>query len=318
MTTRSKLRIGTRGSPLALAQAHAVRDALVAAHAELAEPGAVSVEVFKTTGDIVLDRPLSEIGGKGLFTKELDDAMLRGDIEIAVHSMKDVATILPPGIVLPTIVEREDPRDAFMCLKAKSLADLPAGSVIGTASLRRGAQVRNLYPHLSVISLRGNVQTRMRRLEEGHIDATLLAMAGLNRLGLSQHAAAVFAPEDMLPAVAQGAVGITCRAGDEAAHRWLAPLAHAETTIRVVCERAFLRALDGSCRTPIAGLAEITPEGDLWLRGCIVRVDGSERLDIERRGPLADAEAIGREAGEELLRRAGPGFLDLPPDGAAV
>lgn len=314
MTTRPKLRIGTRGSPLALAQTHAVRDALIAAHPDLAEPGAVTVEIIKTTGDVVLDRPLAEIGGKGLFTKEIDEAMLRGDIDLAVHSMKDVATVLPPGIVLPCILEREDPRDAFMCLKTKSLAELPPGAVVGTASLRRGGQIRNRYPDLAVTTLRGNVQTRMRRLEEGTIDATLLALAGLNRLGLAHHAAAVLSPEEMLPAVGQGAVGVTCRAGDAAAETWLAPLAHAETTARVACERAFLAALDGSCRTPIAGLAEVTAGGGLAFRGCIVRPDGSERLDVERRGSMADAVAIGRDAGTELLRRAGPGFLDAPAE----
>lgn len=313
MTTRPKLRIGTRGSPLALAQAHEARDRLIAAHPDLSEPGAVEILIIKTTGDVVLDRPLSEIGGKGLFTKELDDAMLRGDIDIAVHSMKDVATVLPDGIVLPVMLEREDPRDAFMCLKAKSLAELPDGALVGTASLRRQSIIRNRFPHLRVEILRGNVQSRMRKLEDGVVDATLLAMAGLNRLGLTHHAAAVLSVDEMLPAVGQGAIGITCREDDAAAEHWLLPLTHRKTFVRVTCERAFLRTLDGSCRTPIAGLAMLSDDGrELSFHGLIARPDGSEVLETTRRGPADQAEAMGRDAGEDLLSRAGPGFLSTP------
>ncbi len=305
------LRIGTRGSPLALAQAHAVRDRLAAVHPELADPGAIEVVVIKTTGDIVLDRPLAEIGGKGLFTKELDTAMLEGGIDLAVHSMKDVATVLPDGIVLPAILPREDPRDAWMCLKAPTLADLPAGAVVGTASLRRGAQVLYRRPDLKVVSLRGNVQTRLRKLADGVIDATMLAMAGLNRLGMAERATGVLEPEDMLPAVGQGAVGVTCRADDEAAHRWLAPLVDDETTIRVAAERGFLARLDGSCRTPIAGLAERNADGSLRLRGLILRPDGSAAHEGEISGPASEAVALGTSLAEELLGRAGENFLDL-------
>lgn len=308
-TTTAPLRIGTRGSPLALAQAHETRDRLIAAHAALAAPGAIEIVAIKTTGDMVQDRTLSEIGGKGLFTKELDEAMLDGRIDIAVHSMKDVATELPDGIVLPCILPREDPRDAFLCLKADSLAKLPAGSVIGTASLRRGAQILYRRPDLKVVPLRGNVQTRLKRLEEGAVDATLLAIAGLRRLGMADRATAVMDAEEFLPAVAQGAIGITCRSGDAAAHGWLAALDDRVSHIRVIAERAFLRVLDGSCRTPIAALARL--DGDaLTFRGLILRPDGAEGFETTRAGTAAMAEAMGRDAGEELLRKAGPQFLD--------
>ncbi len=304
------VRIGTRGSPLALAQAHETRDRLIAAHPALAADGAIEIVVIKTTGDMVLDRTLAEIGGKGLFTKEIDEAMLDGRIDIAVHSMKDVATVLPDGIVLPCILPREDPRDAFLCLKAESIGALPAGSVIGTASLRRGAQILYRRPDLKVVPLRGNVQTRLKRLEEGAIDATLLALAGLRRLGLAERATAVLPEDEFLPAVAQGAIGITCRDGDEAAHDVLAPLNHQESHIRVIAERAFLRVLDGSCRTPIAALARL--DGDaLSFQGLILRPDGSEGFETVRSGAAVDAEAMGRDAGDELLRQAGPGFFQV-------
>jgi hydroxymethylbilane synthase len=307
------LRIGTRGSPLALAQAHEVRARLAAAHSDLARPGAIEIVVIKTTGDMVLDRPLAEIGGKGLFTKEIDEAQLAGRVDIAVHSMKDVPTVLPDGLALPCILEREDTRDAFMCLKAKRLADLPAGSVIGTASLRRGAQILHRRPDLKVEPLRGNVQTRMKKLEEGVVDATLLAMAGLRRLGLADRIASAIEPEEMLPAVAQGAIGVTCRAGDEAALRRLAPLDHADSHTRVLAERAFLAVLDGSCRTPIAGLAELA--GDrLIFRGLVIRPDGSEAHETRLEGDRSQAETLGRQAGHELLGRCGPGFFDFKAD----
>lgn len=310
MSTQPILRIGTRGSPLALAQTHEVRDRLGAAHPALAQPGTIEIVVIKTTGDMVLDRTLAEIGGKGLFTKEIDEAMLAGRIDIAVHSMKDVATVLPDGIVLPCILPREDPRDAFVCLKAPTLAALPAGAVIGTASLRRGAQILWRRPDLKVVPLRGNVQTRLRRLQEGAVDATLLALAGLRRLGMAEHATAVLATEDMLPAVAQGAIGITCRTGDEAAHRWLAPLNDPASATRVSAERALLAVLDGSCRTPIAALAELEG-GEVRLRGLVIRPDGTLAHETERRGPAGEAAALGADAGQELLGRAGPGFFDF-------
>ena len=232
------LRIGTRGSPLALAQTHETRDRLAAAWPDLAADGAIEIEVIKTTGDLVQDRPLAEIGGKGLFTKELDDAMLSGRIHLAVHSMKDVPTQLPDGIDLPCILPREDVRDAFISPKAASLAELPPGAVIGTASLRRGAQILNRRPDLKVVNFRGNVQTRLRKLEEGVVDATLLAMAGLRRLGLAHHVTSALAEDDMLPAVAQGAIGITCRTDDAQARAYLIALNCPDSFVRVTAERA--------------------------------------------------------------------------------
>jgi hydroxymethylbilane synthase len=304
MTDQPLLRIGTRGSPLAMAQTLEARDKLAAANPDLARPGAIEVLEIKTTGDAILDRPLAEVGGKGLFTKELDAAILDGRIDIAVHSIKDVETFLPDGVELAACLEREDPRDAFLSLKAPSLVELPAGSVIGSASLRRQAQILARRPDLKVTLLRGNVQTRLGKLADGVVDATLLAYAGLRRLGLADKASAVLEPEEMLPAVGQGAIGITCRADDARAQGWLAAINHTETQIRVTAERALLAALDGSCRTPIGGLAEIA--GDrLRLRGLVARADGSEIFEAERTGSIADAAALGDDAGRELRARAG-------------
>ncbi|ABC24362.1 hydroxymethylbilane synthase [Rhodospirillum rubrum] len=312
---KSKLRIGTRGSPLALAQTHQVRDLLIAANPDLGEPGAVTIEVIKTTGDAILDRPLSELGGKGLFTREIDDAMLAGTIDIAVHSMKDVPTYLPDGIVLPCMLEREDVRDAFLGRDHARLADLPEGSVVGTASLRRGAQILAMRPDIKVISFRGNVQTRLDKLARGEADATMLAIAGLNRLGMADKASSVLEIDEMLPAVAQGAVGVTCRAGDETAHRWLAPLNHRATQLCVEIERAFLTRLDGSCRTPIGGLARLKrvedPSGTVFFRGMIIRTDGKVIHQTTREGLAADGIALGDDAGAELLAKAGPGFFQV-------
>jgi len=307
--TAPLLRIGTRGSPLALAQTNEVRQRLADAHPELAAPGAVEVVVIKTTGDLVQDRTLSEIGGKGLFTKEIDEAQLSGAIDLAVHSMKDVPTVLPPGLILGAILPREDPRDAFISLKAPNLSGLPAGATVGTASLRRGAQILLRRPDLRVEPLRGNVQTRLRKLEEGVVDATLLAMAGLRRLGLAQHVTCTLSTEEMLPAVAQGAIGIACRDNDARCRDWLAALNDPVSALRVAAERALLAVLDGSCRTPIAALAEIDGEA-MRFRGLVVRPDGRDPVTVERHGRAADAEAMGRDAGQEALSRIGPGFFD--------
>jgi len=303
MADKSRLRIGTRRSPLALAQAHEVRDLLLAA-------GGAGIEIveIKTTGDKILDRPLADIGGKGLFTKEIDEALVDGRVDLAVHSTKDLETWLAPGLVLAAVLEREDPRDAFISKTAHSLDALPRGAVVGTASLRRQAQILNHRPDLRVQPLRGNVQTRMRKLGAGEVDATLLALAGLRRLGMADVATEILEPERLLPAVGQGAIGITCRDADAPTLAVLATLNHAESMVRVKAERAMLAALDGSCRTPIAGLAEITGDG-LRLRGLVARPDGSEIVATARSGAPADAEAMGRDAGEELKRRAGPGFF---------
>lgn len=308
MSEKPKLVIGTRGSPLALAQAYETRERLQAAHEDLRGKGVIEIEVIKTTGDMILDRPLSEIGGKGLFTKEIDDAQLEGRIDIAVHSMKDVPTWLPEGLCLPCILPREDPRDVFISPKAKTLADLPAGAVIGSASLRRQAQIKAKYPHLEVITFRGNVQSRLRKLEEGVVDATLLANAGMRRLKYEDAITSIISEDDMLPAVAQGAIGISCRANDEQMQAYLAPLNCKDSQIRVEAERALLRVLDGSCRTPIAALAVI--EGDeIILRGMLAKPDGTEVLENEMRGPITDPDALGTKAGQELKDRAGADFL---------
>jgi len=306
-TVRATICIGTRGSPLALAQAHEVRARLVAAHDGLAEDD-IEIVVISTKGDEILDRALSEIGGKGLFTEEIEARLSSGDIDIAVHSMKDMPTELPPGLDIPCLLPREDVRDAFISPRARTLDDLPHGAVVGSASLRRQAQILQRRPDLSVITFRGNVQSRLRKLEAGEVDATLLALAGLNRLDRADVATDIMDPDIMLPAVAQGAIGIESRIGDARINDLLAPISCAETLLRVTAERAMLAALDGSCRTPIAALA--TLDGDnLHLRGRVLRPDGSEMLETTRTGPAADAHALGADAGAELKQRAGPGFI---------
>jgi len=302
----SRIRIGTRGSPLALAQAHETRARLMTAH-HMPED-AFEIAVIKTTGDRVLDRALSEIGGKGLFTREIEEALLAGDIHLAVHSMKDMPTVLPDGLTLAAYLPREDVRDAFVSPHHASVAALPRGAVVGTSSLRRRAQLLHRRADLNVVEFRGNVQTRMKKLADGVAEATFLACAGLRRLGMESAIRAPIDPGDMLPAVAQGAIGIETRAGDDAIRALLAPIACARTGVRLAAERAFLAGLDGSCRTPIGGLAEL--EGDrLFLRGEIIRPDGSERLTTERRGAAGDAAAMGSDAAAELRTRGGPGFF---------
>ncbi|MBL6959263.1 MAG: hydroxymethylbilane synthase [Rhodospirillales bacterium] len=308
MTDSFPLRIGTRGSPLALAQAHEVRDRLCAADPALAGDDMLAIEIIKTTGDKVLDRPLADVGGKGLFSKEIDEALLDGRVDLAVHSMKDLETWLPGGIALASVLEREDPRDVFISHKAASLDALPEGSVVGTSSLRRQAQILRRRPDLRVETFRGNVQTRIRKLNDGEADATLLALAGLRRLGMAEVATEILEPDILLPAVAQGAVGVTCRVDDTAISARLQALNHTPTWQRVAAERAMLAALDGSCRTPIGGLAEIDESGTLTLRGLVAKADGSELFETARTGPANEAEALGRDAGEELRRRAGPDF----------
>ncbi|MGB0507824.1 MAG: hydroxymethylbilane synthase [Pikeienuella sp.] len=300
------LRIGTRGSLLALAQAHETRDRLMAAHG-LPED-AFEIVVITTTGDRVQDRALSEIGGKGLFTKEIEEAMLDGRADIAVHSMKDAPTFRQTGLELITYLPREDSRDAFICPGYANLMDLPQGATVGSSSLRRRAQALARRPDLKMVEFRGNVQTRMRKLEEGVAEATFLACAGLNRLNSGGDMAHAIDPDIMLPAVAQGAIGIEARAGDTVVLELLAALDHADTRTLLTAERAFLKALDGSCRTPLAGLAEFT-EGGLRFRGEILRPDGSECHATERNGPVSDAEAMGLDAAEELRSRGGPGFF---------
>ena len=301
------LKIGTRGSPLALAQANETRHRLADAF-DLPEE-AFSVVVIKTTGDKVLDRPLKEIGGKGLFTREIEEDLASGAIDIAVHSMKDMPTIQPEGLILDTYLPREDVRDAFVTLSGTLFADLAEGSVVGTSSLRRRAQLLWRRPDLQVVEFRGNVQTRMRKLGDGVAEATFLAMAGLNRLSADEVKRTALQPEEMLPAVAQGAIGIERRTGDTRTAEMLAAIHDATTGTRLAAERAYLAALDGSCETPIAGLAELDG-GSIRLRGEILRPDGSECLSDDASAPVEDGPALGREMAEKLLAQGGPGFFD--------
>jgi hydroxymethylbilane synthase len=304
--TTPVLRIGSRGSPLALAQAHEVQRALAAASA--IAPAQIAIEVIRTTGDKVQDRPLAEVGGKGLFTKEIEQALLSCTIDMAVHSSKDMPTALPPGLVLSAFLPREDPRDAFISRKAKSLAELRAGAVVGTASLRRQAMLKRLRGDLAVVALRGNVETRLRKLAAGDVDATLLAAAGLKRLGLIGQATALLDVDEFLPAVGQGAIGIETRADDAATSALVSKINDADTATALAAERAFLAVLDGSCRTPIAGHARIE-DGVVRFRGMILRPDGSAAFEASREGRRDEAAALGADAGRELRRRAGTDFF---------
>ena len=301
-----RITIGTRGSPLALAQAREVQRKLAAVHGLDAEH--LPIIDIKTSGDIIQDRPLSEVGGKGLFTKEIEVALLSGDIDVAVHSMKDLETAMPDGLAIAAVLEREDVRDAFISRRFQALAELPAGAVIGTSSLRRRAQVKHIRPDLDVVEFRGNVQTRLRKLDEGIADATFLACAGLRRLGLEELVTAPIAEDQMLPAVAQGALALQIRADDIATRDRLAPLDHQPTALCTAVERAFLAKMDGSCRTPIAGLARLDG-ADISFQGQILRPDGSESLTARRRGELSGAIDLAVSAADELLERSGPDFL---------
>ncbi len=305
------LKIGTRGSPLALAQAYETRQRLAAAF-DLPEE-AFEIVVIKTTGDnramIDADRPLKEIGNKGLFTKEIEEAMLRGDIDIAVHSTKDMPVEQPAGLVLDTFLPREDVRDAFISPSLKSIHDLPRGATVGTSSLRRRAQLLNRRPDLNVVEFRGNVQTRLKKLADGVADCTFLAMAGIRRLNMEDVPATAIAPEDMLPAIAQGTIGIERRSDDSRAAGMLEAIHHIKTGQRLAAERALLAALDGSCETPIAGLAEINA-GQLHLRGEVLRPDGSEAITEDVEGSIEDGVEMGRTVAKTLLAQAGAGFFD--------
>lgn len=290
------IRIATRQSPLALWQAHYVQQRLMANHPGLQ----VELVPMVTKGDIILDTPLAKVGGKGLFVKELELALLDGRADIAVHSMKDVPVDFPAGLGLVTICERDDPRDAFISNRFTSLDQLPQGSVVGTSSLRRQCQLRERRPDLIVRDLRGNVGTRLSKLDNGDYDAIILAVAGLKRLGLEQRIRSPLSPEECLPAVGQGAVGIECRLDDETTRALLAPLNHAVTETRVRAERAMNTRLEGGCQVPIGSYAEL--DGDsLWLRALVGSPDGSQMVRGERRGPAALAEQMGIELAEELL-----------------
>lgn len=300
------VRIGTRGSPLALAQAHEVRGRLAEAHG--LAPEVFEIVVIQTSGDRILDRPLAEIGGKGLFTREIEKALLEGSIDLAVHSSKDMPTILPEGLELSVFLEREDPRDVFISTCAADLYALPGGATVGTSSLRRQALVRRARPDLEVVGFRGNVQTRLRKLAEGVADATLLALSGLRRLNMENVATAVMSLDTFPPAPGQGAICIECRNGNSRMTAMLSAIHHAPTGAALACERAFLAALDGSCRTPIAGHAAVAGE-HLNFSGTILTPDGSQAHTVESDGPVGQAVAIGRAAGEKVRMAAGPEFF---------
>lgn len=306
-TADTPFRIGTRGSPLALWQAHETRRSLMAAFG-LPE-AAFSIVVIKVMGDQILDRALKDIGGKGLFTREIEEALLAGQIDIAVHSMKDMPTVQPAGLILECYLPREDVRDAFVSPSVAQLHDLAHGARVGSSSLRRRAQLAHRRPDLELVEFRGNVQTRMQKLNDGVAEATFLAMAGLNRLGLTHLSRGPIEVDVMLPAVAQGAIGIERRIDDPRAAEMLAAIHHVPTGLQLAAERAFLARLDGSCETPIAGLAVL--EGDnLWLRGEILRPDGSRVITGDIRGKAADGAALGAQLAQELLAEAGTGFFD--------
>jgi hydroxymethylbilane synthase len=302
MTTLPKIRIGTRGSPLALAQAHETRDRLMIAHG--LDNDAFEIVTFTTTGDAIRDRPLSEIGGKGLFTKELEEALFAGVIDLAVHSMKDMPAKPPVGLDIAALLPREDPRDAFLSFTAKTLGELPQGAILGSSSVRRTAQALRVRPDLGSVPFRGNVQTRLKKLQDGIAHATFLAVAGLNRLGLSDKITSIMSMEEMLPSVAQGAIGIQINAKDEATRKVLQPLNHEATSIAVICERGFMAALDGSCRTPIAGHA-IIQNNILKFRGEALTLDGKHVFTVSREGALSDGFKMGVDAGEDVKARGG-------------
>ncbi len=303
---QTMLRIGTRGSRLALWQANSVRDALIAAHGF--DPAEIEVVAIRTSGDRIQDRTLSEAGGKGLFTKEIEAALVSGAVDLAVHSAKDMETVLPAGLVIGACLERDDVRDALIARNAGNLDALPRGARIGTASLRREALVRRARPDVEIALLRGNVPTRLKRVEAGEFDATLLAAAGLRRLGLEDHASAYLPLEMFPPACGQGTVAVECREGDSRARELLAGIDHHETSIALACERGFLAALDGTCRTPIAGHARVTG-GEVAFSGIVLSQDGRDFYEASCSGGAADAAAVGRAAGEEIRRRAPASFL---------
>lgn len=303
------IRIGTRGSKLALAQVDELRARLAAAHEELRVKGAVEVVVITTTGDAVRDRPLAEIGGKGLFIKEIEEALVTGRVDVAVHSMKDVETFLTRGTEIACVLPREDPRDAFLSPVAGNLDSLPQGAVVGTASVRRAALIKNRRPDLEIVLYRGNVDTRLAKLDAGAVDATLLAVAGLNRLGLGSRATRILECDEMPPAVAQGAIGLQCRVAETEADTrlrgWLAAVNHRESEIQITAERAMLAVLDGSCRSPIAGHAVLDDSGGLRLTGHVISEDGARLHRIDEIGRANEPEALGRSVGERLVAKAG-------------
>ncbi len=303
-----KLKLGTRGSPLALAQAHMVQKSLADAHH--IDPALIEIVIIKTTGDAILDRPLEEAGGKGLFTKELDVALIAGSIDFAVHSAKDLPTLLPPEIMIAGYMPREDTRDVWISPIAAHPRELPQGAKVGTASLRRSAMLKRLRPDLEITLLRGNVQTRLGKVAAGEISGTLLALAGLKRLGLTSHVTTILEADEFLPAAGQGAIGITARGGDEKVQSQLAPILDQPTGIALAAERAFLTMLDGSCKTPIGAQAKLSDQ-NLTFRGLLLRPDGGDAIDVTVSGLAANAATLGEEAAKQILARLPAGGFKI-------
>lgn len=304
--TKARFRLGTRGSPLALAQARELVSRLETAHGT--KPRGVEIVAIKTTGDTITNMPLREVGGKGLFTKELDFALLAADIEMAVHSAKDLPAVLPQGLEIAGYLPREDVRDAWISPQAAHPCELARGGIVGTASLRRGAMVKRLRPDLEIALLRGNVETRLAKLARGEVAATLLALAGLRRLGLENKATAILDPREFIPAAGQGAIAITIRTGDRAATEFLAPVLDPATGTELAAERAFLRVIDGSCKTPIGANARL--EGDrISFHAIVLAPDGSRCFETASLGPSGEASSLGEAAGQDLLSQIPAGFL---------
>jgi hydroxymethylbilane synthase len=305
-TPASPLRIGSRGSPLALVQARQVQQALVKASG--LAPEQIEIKVIRTSGDQIQDRPLADAGGKGLFTKEIEETLLSGAIDFAVHSSKDIPAIMPPGLTLAGFLTREDPRDALVSSKAKTLAGLPRSALVGTSSPRRQALLKRARPDLRIAPLRGNVETRLRKIDAGEMDAAILAVAGLKRLGLFSTMAVALEVDEFLPAAGQGAIAIQTRADDKNACALAAAIDDADTHTALAAERAFLAALGGSCRTPIAGHARVHSD-TVRFRGLLARPDGSDVFEASRQGSRADTAALGADAGQEIKSRAGAAFF---------
>jgi len=301
-----KIRLGTRGSPLALAQASEVKQRLEAAHG--LGPNQIEIIAISTTGDRIKDKPLAEIGGKGLFTKEIEEALLTGAIDLAVHSMKDMPAQTPPGLMFPAVLPREDARDAFISVKYAKFSELPQGAILGSSSVRRTAQALRLRPDLKSVGFRGNVETRLRKLNEGIADATFLACAGLNRLGLAAHITEIMSEDAMLPAVTQGIIVIETADSNQAARDLVVAINDPITMAAATCERAFLAGLDGSCQTPIAGHAKVMG-GTISFRGQALTLDGKHVFEHAMSGSLTDATAMGREAAEQVKQRGGNKLL---------
>jgi hydroxymethylbilane synthase len=309
------LRLGTRGSPLALIQAEDVRAKIFAANPHLANEIAIEIVPIRTSGDWREDqkqRMFLETGDKGLFTKELEEALMAGSIDMAVHSMKDVPSKLPDGLIIPALLERADPRDAFISNEASRLEDLSQGASVGTSSLRRQAQILARRPDLKVVPLRGNVDTRLKKLQNGEVAATILALAGMKRLGLSRHATSILDPEVMLPSAGQGAIGIEIRADDDAARNLLSTIHSFATGVCVGAERAFLLAIDGSCTTPIGALAQMGADGSLKLDVLAAKPDGTSVIRMNRKGSAQDAIAVGDALGREMKDKLPSDFFALP------